>query len=136
MWEKFAPRLRKNIFAALEEACADGAPEATPGHLLGAIARDHASAAAFILDQAGVDRAKLLSNRVNNARVERLSDSMLALLRESASVAESVGDSHVGTEHVIGALAQSHLDALASQGFTYGHFLAGRQTWIDHGMPR
>ena len=61
MWDKFAPRLRKSIFAALEVAAHHDRDEATAEDLLVAIARDEVSAAAFILDHAGVDRAALLA---------------------------------------------------------------------------
>src|SRR5882757_10038247 len=61
MWDRFAPRLRKSIFGALELAGQRGQHEASAEHLLIVIARDDDSAAAFILDRAGIDRLQLIA---------------------------------------------------------------------------
>lgn len=146
MWDKFAPRLRKTIFAALEEACAQGRTAASPEDLLCAIARDEVSAAAFILDHAGVDRSQLirhLSTETTSPRVRRaesLSSACMHVLDIATGQAAEVNDPHVGTEHVLPALVRiakgKASDALAAKGFTCEQFLAGRRAWIDQGLPR
>ena len=60
MWERFPPRMRKAITAALEEAGRAGAEQATAEHLLAAIAKDPACAANFMLEHAGVAPAAVL----------------------------------------------------------------------------
>ena len=146
MWDRFAPRLRKSIFAALEVAGHAGREEATAEDLLIAIARDDVSAAAFILDHARIDRAALIRQLSNgeitsrSQRAESLSSLCMHVLDVAVGQAEQVNDPHVGTEHVWPALVRiangRATEALASNGFTYDQFLAGRRAWIDQGMPR
>lgn len=146
MWDRFAPRLRKSIFAALEEAGRAGRDEATDRDLLIAIARDEVSAAAFILDHARVDRAQLIQALSNGAtsnrsqRAESLSALCMHVLGAAVEQAAEVNDPHVGTEHVLPALMRIRTgrasETLTANGFTYDRFLAGRRAWIDQGMPR
>ncbi|CAN5594667.1 hypothetical protein BH09PLA1_BH09PLA1_32470 [soil metagenome] len=148
MWDRFAPRLRKSIFAALEEAGRRGQLEATAEHLLIVIARDDDSAAAFMLDRARVDRARLIDSLAANAalapalprRGETLSSSLLHVLDVAGQESEVVNDKHTGTEHVLAALTQiangSAADELRAAGFTHEKFLDGRLAWRDQGMPR
>src|SRR5262245_5152252 len=109
MWSRFAPRLRKTVITALEIAAAGGQDEATDEHLLLAICRDEAAAATFMLDHAGIAPAAVAARILKHPRPAarsdkvstRLSVSALAILSIATSEAETAGDQHVGTEHVL-----------------------------------
>ena len=60
MWERFPPRMKKTITAALELAGQAGCDEAAAEHLLAAIARDEACAGNFMLEQAGIAPSAVL----------------------------------------------------------------------------
>jgi ATP-dependent Clp protease ATP-binding subunit ClpA len=53
MWTRFAPRLRKTFFGAMEEARQRGMLEVTAEHLLLSILRDPQCAGFYILNHAG-----------------------------------------------------------------------------------
>src|SRR5688572_606960 len=55
MWDRFPPRMRKTVTAALEEAGHAGLDEATVDHLVIAITKDPECAAVFVFEHAGVD---------------------------------------------------------------------------------
>ncbi|MBC8108062.1 MAG: cytochrome P450 [Anaerolineae bacterium] len=140
--------MRKSIFAALEEAGRRGQPEATAEHLLIVIARDDESAAAFVLDHAGVNRPRLIaaidaeipSGQPLPRRAEALSSFLMHVLDVARDESAMLEDHHTGTEHVLAALTKLNkrdaAQALAASGFTHDHFVRGRQAWRDQGMPR
>src|SRR5689334_15955075 len=59
MWDRFAPRVRKIIFSALEQAGRRGQEEAWADHFLIALTLDENSAAAYMLRWAAIDPASL-----------------------------------------------------------------------------
>jgi len=148
MWQRFPPRMRRAVTGALEEAGKRGAAEATPEHVLLAVARDPESAAAFMLEQAGVAPAEIaneldqISPRgdVVRQRAARLSQSALRLLETAQAQADAWKHRHVGTEHIALALTQTNgTDAaalLARRNFTHDRAAAALRTWYAQGMPR
>src|SRR5688500_6556511 len=148
MWQRFPPRMRRAVTGALEEAGRRGADEATPEHVLLAVARDPESAAAFMFEHAGVSPAdiekelEVKSPRGDTVRqrAPRLSESALRLLEASQAQADQWKHRHVGTEHIALALTQTNgTDAaalLARQGFTHERAEAALRAWYAQGMPR
>jgi cytochrome P450 len=140
--------MRRAVTGALEEAGRRGADEATPEHLLLSVARDPESAAAFMLEHAGVAPATIekvldeISPRGDTVRqrAPRFSESALRLLEASQTTADAWKHRHVGTEHIALALTQSNgTDAaavLAEQGFTPDRATAALRAWYAQGMPR
>src|SRR5687768_609745 len=112
MWDRFPPRMRKAITAALERAGQDGADEASDAHLLAAIASDPESAAAYMFERSGVAPAALIERlgvngepRRRPERADRFSASAMHVLDVAAGEAQRLKHRHVGTEHVALALA-------------------------------
>ena len=148
MWNRFAPRLRRMIFAALEEAGRRGQDEASAEHLSLVIARDGASAAAFVLDHAGANRGAIIHSIENTLRsdpprshrAESLSALALHVLDVANHESQKHNDRHVGTEHVVAALTRIKQGnaalILAEAQITYEKISAGRVAWIRRGMPR
>jgi cytochrome P450 len=148
MWDRFPPRMRKTITAALEEAARRGHNEMLPEHLLLAIARDPECAAAFMLQRCGVFPQQIvteiepaLSN--GTARVQRaasISSPTMHLLDVAVGEADRLGDQHIGTEHV--ALALTRINSnVASQvlsrlDFTSNSAQTALTAWRREGMPR
>src|SRR2546423_3608634 len=102
MWKRFAPRLRKVIVFALDEASRSGEERARVDHLLLAIAHDQESAAAMMFSCCGVDPVELASMcRVGTAhhsfRATSLADDAIELLQRASQEAEMRKDKHVGT---------------------------------------
>ena len=148
MWQRFPPRMRRAVTGALEEAGRRGAPEATPEHVLLAVARDPESAAAFMFEHAGVSAAEIERELEEKSprgqtvrqRAARLSDSAMRLLEASQAQADAWKHRHVGTEHVALALTQTNgTDAaavLARHGFDHGRAEQALRAWYAAGMPR
>src|SRR5688500_15097656 len=65
MWERFPPRMRKVVTAALDEAGRAGRDEAAATDLLLALAKDCDAAGAYMLDRAGVAAPRLLELLLN-----------------------------------------------------------------------
>ena len=157
MWQRFPPRMRRAVTGALEEAGRRGAEEATCEHLLLAVTRDPESAAAFMLEHAGVlpqDVREELEEKSPRGdafrqRAQRLSESAMQLLEAAQAQADAWKHRHVGTEHIALALTQTNgteaagaADAagaaavLARRGFTRDRAAAALKAWYDQGMPR
>jgi len=140
--------MRRAVTGALEEAGRRGAEEATPEHLLLSIARDSESAAAFMLEHAGVAPATIEKQldassprgETPRQRAPRFSDAALTILEGSQAQADAWKHRHVGTEHIALALTQTNgTDAaalLAREGFTHDRAEAALRAWYDQGMPR
>jgi cytochrome P450 len=149
VWSRFAPRLRKTVLTSLELAARHGLDEALPDHLLLTISRDEAAAGAFLLDHAGIAleviaksveaRFPFVPTSPSRWRAQHLSKGTLETLAIATREAETLGDAHVGTEHVMLALTMvggAATDLLREAGFGRAHALAGRRAWLDQGMPR
>lgn len=150
MWQRFPPRMRRAVTSALEEAGRRGAEEATPEHVLLAVARDPESAAAFMFEHAGVPPAEIEKaldqtsprGATIRQRAPRLSESAMRLLEASQAAADAWKHRHVGTEHIALALTQNNgADAaaaalLARQGFTHDRAEQALRAWYAAGMPR
>src|SRR5947207_407958 len=121
MWNRFAPRMRKAVTTALEEAGRCGRDEASPEDLFVAMAKDPACAAVFMFDHAGIRTAELAETISRNAntqmparqRASRLSPAALHVLDVAVGEADRHHHAHVGTEHVALALAQINSFAAA-----------------------
>jgi ATP-dependent Clp protease ATP-binding subunit ClpC len=146
MWDRFAPRLRKTIFTALEQAGRHGQEEAWAEHLLIALTLDEISAATFMLRHAHIDpgavraaiEARLPAAEPLPQRAESLSVFGLHVLDVATGEAQRLGDAHVGTEHVLLALARLErgpaVAALRNAGFTFELALRAREAWIASGL--
>ena len=150
MWERFPPRMRKVISAALEEAGRAGRDEAAALDLLVAMAKDRKCAAVYVFEQSGIAPEKLLAeldghpDESSPARprpwAERLSAEAMHVLDVAADEARQRKHDHVGTEHV--ALALARLDhvpvagTLRDNGLTYDRADAAVRSWFAAGMPR
>jgi cytochrome P450 len=147
MWERFAPRMRRVITVALDEAGRSGAPAVEARHLLLAVARDRQSAGAYLLEQCGVPLDPLLARIASSSvetpismRADRFHPTGLLLLNLAAGEAERHQHAHVGTEHL--ALALSHRDDLdvgrivREMGLLPDQAEKALQRWIDQAMPR
>ena len=115
MWNRFAPRMRRAISGALEEAGRRGHELALPEHLLLRIAADRESAAVFMLEQAGLSPSVLIEELSRCApggapqqRAARFASATMHVLDLAVDEADRREDLHVGTEHV--ALALTRID--------------------------
>jgi cytochrome P450 len=148
MWDRFPPRTRKAITAALEHAGRCRRDEATPQDLLFAIANDPECAAAFMFEQAGITPQKLVEPfdvsdenvRPLPERAARLSSGMMHVLDVAVGEAARLKHHHVGTEHI--ALALSRVNGnpasarLKELDFTPARAETALRDWIRSGMPR
>jgi pimeloyl-[acyl-carrier protein] synthase len=147
LWIRFPPRMRRALAAALESAGTRGCDEMTIEHLSAAICRDEQSAASFIFSYVDLPRAPLLkqleqlqpTGSMPRQRAPRLSSATLNLLNSAAAHADQWKHSHVGTEHVALALAESESPSgqtLRELGLTLPVASAGLRHWIAEKMPR
>jgi cytochrome P450 len=146
MWDRFAPRLRKTIFAALEQAGRCGQEGAWAEHLLLALTLDEHSAATFMLRRGGIDPAALraaIELQVPRAeplprRAQSLSILALHVLDVATGEAHQLGDAHVGTEHLLLAMTQLDrgpvVEALRRFDYTRDVALESRKAWIASGL--
>src|SRR5690349_11514344 len=114
MWNRLAPRLRRSIFTALEDAGQRGADEATIEDLLGAILRDAESAATFIVEFSGASPTAILDSlnasgtaHLSGERRERVthfSSSAMHVFDVAKGEAERLEHQHIGSEHILLAL--------------------------------
>lgn len=140
--------MRRTLTAALEDAGRRGAEAATTEHLLLAVCRDPESAGAFVLEHAGVSletlrqRLDALAGRREalRERAGRLDPAALLLLDIAADRSTKLGHRHIGTEHLVLAIAQlPHTPAgqvVRELGLTPANAEAGVKRWIAAGMPR
>jgi cytochrome P450 len=140
--------MRRALVSALDEAARSGREAADVEDLFTVIAGDRESAGAYLLEQCGVDvqlilnrdDAPSLENPPAGQRARRLDGSALRILRAASVEATRLRHAHVGTEHVIAALAQaSDLELgrkLNDAGMTPAHTEAAIRRWIADGMPR
>ncbi len=150
MWERFAPRMRRTIVSALDEASRGGQETAGAEHLLLAFAKDRQSAGAYVLEQCGIELKPMIerlspmngdpSEIEPSQRTSKLDDSALVLLREADDQSHRLGHHHIGTEHLALALANlPRLDAgkmLRDGGLTPEAARQAIDRWIKQGMPR
>ena len=122
-----SPELAKTLNAAAARMKALGKPYLTPALLLATFARDADNAAHRLLTSLAIERsfrldelaisAEMLAKASPGADAEfvfvgasdqpvRLSTEMLVVLDEGRSIAQASGESAVGTEHALGALAE------------------------------
>lgn len=148
LWSSFPPRMRRAVTGALELAASRGAEEASPEHLLLAIARDPESAASFLLQDAGISRDELMAELERTAprgelrlqRAGRFSSATLHLLDVATGESNRLRHTHVGTEHFILALAivrdNPAGEQLQRRGLTREAADAALARWHARGMPR
>ena len=152
MWQRFAPRLRKAVFSAIDEAGRLGTAEAGPEHLFLALLNDRESAAAYILEHAGLS-ADALRRAVDPpvrpvataggrppVMAERLTAAALHVLDVADGESRRLLNTHVGTEHVLLAFTLANgnpaSQALARLGLTHDAALRGLAAWKQDNMPR
>jgi cytochrome P450 len=141
MWKRFAPRLRKTIVFALDEAGRCGEDSARIDHLLLAIAHDQDSAAARILSCCGIDRAELASAcRVGTAHrvspAKSLADDAMELLQRASHLAEMRKDKHVGREHLLLAALEIGNGTLWRLKISPANAREALERLIDSGLSR
>ena len=122
MWKRYSARLRKTIVLALEEAARRGHAPAGIDHLLLAMTRDGDSALSMMLKYCGIDPAKLgraIESRFRTAGTVQHSspdagnaqptfdDEAMKLLEDAVARADSLGEKHAGTEHLLLAVIDS-----------------------------
>jgi len=146
MWQRFPLRMRRTLVSALDEAARHGREAVDAEDLLAVIADDRESAGAYLLEQCGVDIGRIL-HRAEPAigplpaqRADRLDRSAIRILRSASAEATRLCHDHVGTEHVIAALALAgDLEVgrkLNDAGMTPANAEAAIRRWIADGMPR
>jgi len=148
MWDLFAPRLRRAVFAALDEAGRRGQTEATAGDLLAVVLNDDDSAAAYIIEHAGLSPDRVLRDMRptmqpaagRQHRAGRLSAGALHVLDVAVAEGRRLDDNHVGTEHVLLAFTLARhvteTENLSHLGLTHQRVLEGRAAWSQNKMPR
>jgi len=141
MWKRFAPRLRKTIVIALDEAGRRGEERAGVEHLLLAIAHDQESAAATMLSYCGIDWAGLAKLcRVGTAhrasRATALADDAIEMLQRASQQAEMRKDKHVGTEHLLLAALESGNGTLSRLKTSPAKAREALERLIDSGLSR
>jgi cytochrome P450 len=146
MWQRFPLRMRRALVSALDEAARHGRDAADAEDLLAVIADDRESAGAYLLEQCGVDIGRILDRAqpeigpLPGQRADRLDRSAIRILRSASKEATRLCHQHVGTEHVIAALALAgDLEVgkkLNDAGMTPAHAEAAIRRWIADGMPR
>jgi cytochrome P450 len=148
MWNRFAPRLRRIIAVALEEAGRRGHDSASAEHILLAVCADPASGGAITLRRCGLKLPDIISridaleptNGSPRPRADSLEPSALHLLDIASSEAQRLGHDHVGTEHI--TLVLPKLDPLPiaqllrKMGLTATAAQDAVQKWLAQGMPR
>jgi cytochrome P450 len=152
MWQRFPPRMRKALVAALDEAGRFGRETAGVDDLLCAIAADRESAGAFLLEQCSVEVSKIVdrpppSNRNGNGnghpqtlRARCIDESSLRILKIAEEEADRLQHDHIGTEHVVAALTRADDlqigQKLNAAGMTPAAAEQAIERWIAEGMPR
>jgi len=148
MWTRFAPRLRKIFFGAMEEARQHGSAQVTAEHLLLSILRDPQCAGFYILTYGGAQPdvlRRLIQERIAAPATRNSHDISLApSARRAIELAEDESQklqhSHVGTEHVLLGLIRGTSgpagEALDRLGITYEKARQGLLAWRSAGMPR
>jgi hypothetical protein len=146
MWNRFAPRLRRAIYATLEEAGRCGAEVAAPEHLLSALLQDPESAAAFMIESctAKVDSIVLQNHNGQSdisqpLRVTRFSSMTMVILEAAATEADRLETKQIGTEHILLAMLRGNAgDAsqkLADVGMTFDAARTALKRWSSLKMP-
>jgi len=138
--------MRRALVSALDEAARHGREAADAEDLLAVIADDRESAGAYLLEQCGVDIGRILDRAqpgigpLPAQRADRLNRSAIRILRSASAEATRLRHDHVGTEHVIAALALAgDLEVgkkLNDAGMTPANAEAAIRRWIADGMPR
>jgi hypothetical protein len=138
--------MRRALVSALDEAARHGRRAADAEDLLAVIADDRESAGAYLLEQCGVDIGRILDRAepgigpLPAQRADRLDQSALRVLRLADQEATRLCHEHVGTEHVIAALALAGDlevgEKLNEAGMTPANVEAAIRRWIADGMPR
>jgi hypothetical protein len=148
MWDRFPPRMRRIILAALDEAGRRGHEAAGAEHLVLAVCADPASGGAIVMRRCGIDLQDLSArigaiaehNGAPQGRAEQLEPAALNLLEAAASESDRLGDHHVGTEHLVMALPKMEslqVSRLCGQmGLTAAATEQAARQWISEGMPR
>lgn len=141
MWKKFAPRLRKTIVFALEEAGRRGEERAGVDHLLLAIAHDEDSATAMMLSHCGIDPADLANicrvvTTRHSSRATSLSDDAIQLLQGASQQAAMRKDKHVGTEHLLLAALETGNGTLSRLKISPAKAREALAQLIDSGLSR
>lgn len=145
LWMRFAPRMRRAVAHSLESAGARGSDEVAIEDLARAVFEDEQSAGSFILGTANISAFQITrqlqteSDGNPRAQASRISDSALNLLQAVALAADHWKHAHVGTEHLVLALASSQTpvgDLLRQNGLTPATAEAGLRRWIAEKMPR
>jgi cytochrome P450 len=147
MWNRFPPRMRRALNAAMQDAAFRGRDAVTASDLVAAVARDAESAGAYLLEFCGFDRNKIgVSNDgparavLSDRRAGRLDPCALLLLSRAQAAADELGHDHVGTEHVILGLSRSPeiepAAALIQAGLSADAANDALRAWIAADMPR
>ena len=148
MLDRFAPRLRRLLTAALEDAGRRGAGAATAEHLLLAVCRDRESAGVFVFEHAGVAvdtlQQQLDASAGRNGslreRAGKLDPAALLLLDVANDQSRKLGHKHIGTEHIalaIAQLANTPTGTIVRElGLTPANAEVGVKRWLAAGMPR
>ncbi len=146
MWHRFPPRMRRALVFSLHEAALRGSDVATPQDLLAAILGDRESAGAYVLQQCGVDAARILNREIHTngkppvEKAKGLDADSIQILRAAAAASQRLHHEHIGTEHVVAAFADFPDLILGRQlieaGLTPARARTAIRNWIADGMPR
>ncbi|HEX4794882.1 MAG TPA: cytochrome P450 [Humisphaera sp.] len=147
-WNRFAPRLRKVVFSAIDETRQRGSTEVDADDLLLGALRDLQSAAVFVLDHSGVSVGQLqdeirklfTANDNANGHSWRLSPAALRVLQQAEEESRTLSHGHVGTEHLLLSLTRVSAGAagraLDRLGITHEAALRGLRAWQSASMAR
>jgi cytochrome P450 len=141
------PRLRRHIVSATETAGQRGDDAAITEDLLQLICDDPDSAAAFVLQDAGITPGEFTrqlqippaNGQLGRQRAQRLDGVLISVIERAALDADRLGHRHIGTEHVLLAACESNSipsgKLLHQLGLTPTIAEAGIKRWFDEDMP-
>ena len=151
MWKRYSARLRKTIVLALEEAARCRARWRGSHHLLLAMTRDGDSASSMMLKYCGIDPAKLgraieasfrtagtihhSSPDAGNAQ-PTFDDEAMKLLEDAVARADSLGEKHAGTEHLLLAVIDSGNAIISKLSVDSAEARDALSRWIKGGLSR
>jgi ATP-dependent Clp protease ATP-binding subunit ClpB len=116
MDDKLTRKSQEALSAAIRQAASDGNPQVEPVHLLMALLKQADGTAQPLLEAAGADmdrvlteaaalQRKLPQTRGATASAPETSRQLLSVINTAASLAREMGDEYISTEHLLVGLA-------------------------------